>query len=419
MKLTRYLGILNTLFLRGMGSGVSVILTIFISRYLSTNTAAHFFLLFNSSIMASVCFRWGLDEVIIRRIASASKDNVPNLARYLIKTSHTRVATWAIPSITFSLALLHPDIRLSLYGLTTTEALVAIFASTLIALSACASRVQQGLGRTNHAVFFLNIFVPLLSLVGLLALTTVGVTVSALDLIILYFGISAVAYVYVVSAEYGLPLAILRSSSDAIDAAQDRHAANKLGGVVMAQQALNWGAMLVVPLAYGSEVYKGFVVTQKLALLISLVMLAINFTYSSQFAALYSARQFSKLRRLVKLSIQLVIIASAAAVVAVILLQSMLFNFSKVDISMSTTLGVLLLSQVLFSLASVYSVVLSMCREENFLLLAQGISSIIGFLLFLILSKLTKIEIACGAFVVTYFALALILGLRVRHITTH
>jgi len=405
--------------LRGFGSGVSVLLAMLISRYLSTGDAARFFLLFNASTIAAICFRWGFDEVIIRRIASSAVDEAPRLARQLIRQAHLRVFTWAFFFILVALSLLHPFIRSILFGLTTSEILVVVAASSMIALVACASRVQQGIGRANLATFFLNCFVPSFFLAGFLILVGIKKSIDASALLIMYAFVASTAYAIVVTAGYGGPLAMLRTEPSAIESeyiAQDKLAANKLGGVVMAQQAINWTAFLVVPIAYGDAVYNGFVVTHKVTLLISLFMLACNFAFSSRFATLYSTGQILAIRHLIKLSILMILSASLLVSVTIVVFWQMIINFARIEAGMGGVLAALLLSQVLFSLASQFSLVLSMCRDDNFLLVTQAATNAGGVVIFLLLSYFAQIEVACSAFVVSYLALAAVLGYRVRGI---
>lgn len=419
MNLQRVAAVSNTLVLRGAGAGVAVLFAVLVSRYLETRDAARFFLLFNISVIAAVCYRWGLDEVIIRRVASASAYDVSKLRMHLIVLSHRRVLAWTGLSLVLSLGLLHPKISLLLYGFTFTEAVGLTFASALIALSACAARAYQGEGRTNLATFLLNIVVPLFSLFGLLLLMAGGWRANAERLFLLYTVIAFFVYLSVIAAYRSSLTGLARRANnpDTADQKADSRAANKLGGVVLAQQILGWTALLVVPTVYGAELYKGFMVAQKISTLISLVMLAINFTFSSRFAALHAGRKFNELRRIVKASFFAILGASILASIAIMLIRGQIFAFARIEENMDATLVVLLFSQVLFSVASLFSVVLSMCRDENFLLISQGAINLIGVIAFFCLSYFFAIEIACASFVLGYLALSLILGVRVRNIT--
>jgi O-antigen/teichoic acid export membrane protein len=400
-----------------MGSGVSVLFTLLVSRYLETASASRFFLLFNMSTIAATCFRWGLDEVIIRKVASAPADKVPGLARYLVALAHRRVFLWGLVGLAPAAALAHPAVRAAASGLSAPEAAVVVVASALVALMACAARVQQGVGRTNLATFLLNIFVPLLSLTGLLVLVGVGVKVTALGLILLYAAIAMIAYLGVVFVRYGVRIALpgaLRLLSDTEDRRADLRAANKLGGVVLAQQVLSWGSLLIVPFAYGAAAYNGFVVAQKIATLISLVMLAVNFTLSSRFAALHAAGRTAELRKIARTAAAAIIGSSLLVSLTVILFRTFVFEFARIEADLTGVLAILLLGQVFFALSALFSVILSMCRDEGFLLYAQGAVNLSGVLVFMIASRFATLEVACGAFLASYLVLSLVLGLRAR-----
>lgn len=416
-----FLLVLNALCLRGLGSGVVVLFTVLVSRFLDAQEAAHFFLLFNISAIAAVCFRWGLDEVIIRRVASVPAEMRATLETYMVGISHRRVLVWTI--VVFAIAFIQSRsfVSLGAYKLEMQEALVLVVASALIALVACAARAHQGSGRTNLATFLLNIIVPFISLLGLLIISAVSQSVKAYDLFLIYACVAVVVYLGVVSFRYGSPIAIyskIRTIVHADEIKADTNAANKLGGVVLAQQILIWAALLIVPAVYGEVTYNGFVVAQKIATLISLVMLAINFTLSSRFSSLFSAGLISELRRMVKLSIAAILLSSVTVMVIVLLLRRHIFEFAKVSVDMDVTLAVLLSAQVLFSLASLFSIVLSMCRDDNFLLRAHGLINIIGALSFFLATQAFKIEVACIFFIICYFALAITLGYRVHRIAS-
>ncbi|MDP9975035.1 O-antigen/teichoic acid export membrane protein [Variovorax paradoxus] len=420
MKLRRLAAVLNTLILRGAGSGVAVLFTVLVSRFADTADAARFFLLFNISVIAAVCYRWGLDEVIIRRVASASASEISALKIQLVGLSHRRVLVWMGGTMIIALIFSQTKISSLLPGFAVTEIFSLIVASALVALSACAARVRQGEGHTNLATFLLNIAIPLSLLLGLLLLKAGGWHLNADSLFFLYASGALFVYLITVFATYGNPISNVfyrTKGKCSVAINSDSRAANKLGGVVFAQQALLWVALVVVPLAYGAQLYKGFVVAQKIATLISLVMLAVNFTLSSRFAILHAEGDWYRLRKIIKISLVAIAGASILASVMVVAFREQIFEFARVEARMDGTLLVLLLSQIFFSSASLFSVVLSMCRDDDFLLLSQGMVSFFGVLLFVCLSFFCEIEVACLAFVLSYFSLSLVLGMRVRHIT--
>src|SRR3546814_12674790 len=84
------LPIFNILLLRGAGSGTAVLLTLLVSRVLAPTEAGHFLLLFNMTTIAAACFRWGMDDVIIRGIAAADPSQLRTTAGHLMTRSEER-----------------------------------------------------------------------------------------------------------------------------------------------------------------------------------------------------------------------------------------------------------------------------------------------------------------------------------------
>ncbi|MAK82980.1 MAG: hypothetical protein CMJ17_14070 [Phenylobacterium sp.] len=410
------LSVLGTLVIRAAGSAVTVLFALVVSRYMETGAAAHFFLLFNITVVAAICFRWGLDEVIIRKVASAPTSERLALAHRLIWLAHRRVIQWTAASLTAAVLLLHPNLRALMTALMPAEIVVAAVASAMVALVACIGRVYQGLGRTSLAAFLLNILIPMMSLIGLLLMVSQRWDIGALDMMLLYASVAIGAYAIVMAPYYWMFRArIAESKSTSIgDALAERQAANKLGGVVMAQQILIWGALFCVPFAYGDLAYNGFIVAQKISTLVSLVMLAANFTLAPRFAQLYASRNMSALRTLTRTSAMLILLSSIAIAGLVFMARDIPFNFARISTDMTIVVAILLIGQVFFALSASLSIILSMSLDETFLLYAQGGINVAGVIVFIWASFQGEIELACLAFPGAYLVLAIVLASRAR-----
>lgn len=417
MKLKRVMAVVNTLLLRGLGSGIAVVFTMLISRYLPTVSASQFFLYFNIITIAAVCFRWGLDEVIIRRIAKLQSCDLKMVSRQLMAVSHRRVAYISIAC----LALFVPCFYLFptlLSGSIELKGVLLSFASAgFIALAACSARVIQGVGSTNLATFLLNIAIPGLSLVSLLILMVVKEP-TAYDLLVVYVFVSFAIYGVTVFRTYGDPIKLLRTNKEFDWENSYRRSANKLGVVVLAQQAVGWTALLIIPYAYGPEVYKGFVVVQKVATLISLIMLAVNFTFSRRFASLYADEKFAELRRMVVYSSAAIIVSSIGVTAFLVMIRHWLFAYAELDADLTGLLIVLLTGQVFFSMSALFAVVLSMAHDDNYLLISQAAVNGVGALALIGFCQFFSVETTSYVIVVTYFVLAIGLGFRVNCLTS-
>ncbi|MCO7472010.1 hypothetical protein NJG16_18215 [Stenotrophomonas maltophilia] len=419
MKLSRLLSVFKTLILRGIGSGVSVLFAILVSRYLATAEAALFFVLFNASVIGAVCFRWGIDEVVIRRVAAAKAEERESIAGTLVTQAHRRVLFWVGIALLIGTALLSPWVSRHLGDMDYLDFSLMVIASGLIACAAAAARVLQGEGKTDAATFYLNICVPVLALLGLLCLTFIGEKIGARQLLWCYLFAAVTMYVAVVPVRYGREIISAFSPNGRgvrADAA-DLTAANRLGMVVLAQQALGWSAVAIIPIFYGDSAYAGFVVSQKLATLISLLMLAINFTFSSRFAALHAKGELRELWRLVRLSVGTILVASVAILALAWLFMGHILEYARVPQHFGSIVIIMMIGQIAFSMAALFAVVLSMCRREKFLLRAQVILASVFVPLLIVACATVSLTVASWVFVLAYSALACTLFDRVRRVT--
>ncbi|EIF44766.1 polysaccharide biosynthesis-like protein [gamma proteobacterium BDW918] len=400
--------IIGVLLFRGGGSAATVLVILLVSRYLDVGQSANFFLYFNASIIMAICFRWGLDEVIVRKVASSS--SVRRDSYLLIFIAHKRVGVWLVAAFLSLVCYIIIGEKITNYYINYLEISLSIFSASLVALVACSARVMQGMGRVNLAAFWLNIFVPVSLLVCVYFLVNLNVPINSLLLMQIYTAIVLASYIFVVA----LPCRVFGGYKfPAEQVKDDVAAANKLGVVVLSQQGLIWAAILIVPAIYGDVVYSGFVVVQKLASLIVLVMLAVNFTYSNHFAELYSAKNMEALRSVFKSAIMVVVLASFVMLILLYFFKVTVFEYARINTEMGAVLLVLCVAQVLFSISSVCSVVLSMCHDEKYLMYAQGSINLIGVLLFYGMSRAFYIDVACISFIVSYAVLAVTLGRRV------
>lgn len=414
MVVRNVVAVFRTLIFRGLGSGVAVLFTLLVSRMLPTPEAALFFVLFNTSVIAAVCFRWGMDEVVIRRIAAADSIDRERLAVSLVVHTHRRVLRWVAVALLLGILLYVPSIgwyvRLNYF-----DFCLMVIASGLIACTASAARVMQANGRVDAAVFYLNICAPALSLVALLLLCITVPQITARALMVCYLLAAAFMYTLVVAFQYGAGVrrAFSRKSTAVMDGA-DIAAANRLGAIVLAQQALGWSAVGIVPAFFGDASYAAFVVSQKLATLISLLMLAINFTFSSRFASLHAQGQQQELWRLICISVAAILVASIFVLMGAWLFMPQILNYARVPEEYADVVLVMMIGQVAFSVAAIFALVLSMCRMEVFLLRVQMVVAIASTAVLIVCCMFLPLYIAAVVFPASYGLLACILCVKVR-----
>lgn len=417
MTLKSGIKILATLLLRGIGSSIAVFFLVLVSRHLDTKASADFFLLFNIATISAICFRWGLDEVIVRRISNTQRQVADSIENYLIELSYRRISIWFIFSLIFSLSAVHLTKKNLAINLDSSNLVTALIASAFIALTACSARIFQGHGKTNLATVLLNIAVPSIALASLLLLIQIR-AVTTNDLILVYTCAAAIVYISTLCIRPTNPLSTLYNSFKINWSNNESNAANKLGGVVLAQQAVIWTALLVIPYTHGDSAYKEFVVTQKIATLVSLIMLAINFTFARNFASLYAEGKLPQLRKLISYSLYSIILSSFIFTATLLSATDWVFAYSKIPSKTTNLLLILIASQVFFSISALFSLVLSMAHDDNYLFANQAIINCSGALLFVIASHYLSLELISSILVLSYFILSLTLGLRVIRLTS-
>lgn len=414
MLLKRLILLLNVLALRGGGAGLSVLFTLAVSRYLPAEPAADFLFLFNLSVICAVCFRWGMDEVIIRRVAS-SNGGAPLIAASLVALSHRRVIFLFL--ISLPLFFLYFHFFSSMDSARIVQLFSALCIAVFLALTACMARVAQGRGHVNRAAFLLNIVTPGLLLLGLFYFVYAEGFLDADTLVYLYFGIALSVYMISFYRLYGCHLELLKLCKSIPWKNEDSYSANKLGVVVLAQQLLTWVALLLTPYFYGAADYREFVVTHKVATLVSLTMLVVNFTFSRQFAFKYANSEWKSLRQMIFYSLVLIFASALFFSLFVLVLRHEIYSYANINDGAVGLLFILLSSQLFFSVAALFSTVLSMAHEDNYLLTLQLTINGIGALLFTVACSTASLEVASITLVFSYMSLSIFLGWRVHEIT--
>lgn len=411
--------ILNVAVFRGAGSALSVFLSILVARYFRPEQASRFFLLLSIITILSVCFRWGLDEVIIRRTAIAASKNPYKVVGEMVRLGHLRVLKMLLALFIAVPFLLYIDRYMGIYKLTGLEVACIVTSSVFIALSAGVARIMQGLGKTNLASFYLNIITPLVACVWVFASSRLGMDLSVISIALVYVFTAMFSYILVIiwgQRSHGVSRQIFQATLSSTDR-QDLSAANRLGLVVLAQQALNWGVLLLIPAMFDASTYSNFVVTQKISMIISFVMLTVNFTLSSRFAVLYASNDMHSLRRLILISSLAILVVSIAMAAVIILLQDRILKFSRIEGADAVDLLlILVVAQIFNAIAALYAVILSMTKNEHYLMISQVAFNFIGLILFALLAAKYGVKVASFSFAVTYLGLALILYKKIRQI---
>lgn len=348
--------------LRGIGAVSAVVLALVVSRFLRADEAAEFFLLSTLALVLSIAMRWGVDDLIVRHIAT-SADRI-NSAIQCLTSAHIRVLKGGVVG-----GLLVLGSSQFVPASSEIHLLIAFHGACMQALSASVGRVLQGLDRQAASLFALVIATPCMLILGIVVL-------YAFDLLTVERALCM--YAMSATAAYALALGFLppqvRStlSLRKLSGGADQNTlqgANRLGIAVVAQQSSSWLILTAPAYLFDAQTYSAVVIAQKLASLVSFPAVVLNFSMATRIARDQCSggqpRAYASVLRVVS-SVGALSVCALAVVLglgpAVMTLAGRSLSFEM--------LFVLALTQVFAALCVALTTVLVMRKREGFLSIA-------------------------------------------------
>lgn len=401
--------IIVTLMIRGGGALLSIIVTFLASRSLAVDEASSFFLFITFVTIVSVNLRWGADEAIIRLASTSEKAHLPMIRSTVDKFANVRLLKSCLLMVPFLIALAFLNERYELISLKPQDLLLGAITAIATAKFSFYARYLHGIGHTEQALIFLSILTPLLFVAGFHIVTPVSWSTEAAAI---YMGASLLcllsAYVVI---EKNYP------GGGSVDEAAFQgllQASNHLALVVIAQQIFNWGAQVIVPMVAEPAFYNYFTVSQKTSAAIGLLMVSVNFALSPVYARLYHASELKRLLSLIKLSLVAVVAFSVVVSSIFYALSEEILGLAKVRYEDGGAVFLMLLiAQLLNSVSSFLSVILSMVRQEKYLVRVQVVANALGLTAFAVLAGSMSVAEAVVSMCVTYAVLSALLMVKI------
>lgn len=397
--------IISTLVIRGGAALLSIAVTFAASRTLSEREAASFFVFMTFVTVASVNFRWGADEAIVRFVATA--DDRFGQATRLTVERFSNIRLWRSVSVSI-LPLLVGVLIGEAYSwllVKKVDLLLGLIAAIATAKFSLHARYLHGAGHTEESLFFISVLTPLLFLIGFFGYGSVEDSTEAA---VIYTSASLLCLL----GSHCLINRRYPSGGHVIEGATQKllTASGGLAIVVVSQQIFSWGAQIIVPLISEPALYNYFTVSQKIAAAVGLLMVSVNFAMSPVFARLYKSGAFGQMRLIVKLSLVAILGFSSVTSMLLFGFSSEIMRFAKVGYADGGQIFLLLLvAQLMNSVGAFFSVILSMAGHERYLMRIQVLANAVGLLFFLILSVLVGVATAVASMAAMYGMLAAIL----------
>lgn len=402
--------IISIFFLRGGGAFASIFITFIISRTLPPKEAASFFIFISLSTILSINLRWGSDEAIIRAVATTPKEHIQQTYSTTQNFFKIRLRKNTLALLIATPALLLINTNIKILEITNYEIMLAITTSYTMAAMNFYARFLQGEGKSSTSLFFLNLFTPYL-FIAFYLLSKLTEPINLITPSLLYLSASIIC-LYILASSFNRTynknppaqqreILLLKASS------------NSLAMVILSQQLFNWGTQIMVPALYSAEEYNYFTISQKTASAIGLLMVIVNFSLSSIYAKLYQEKNIGKIKSIIKKSFFSVVIFSTLLALIFYFLSHPILDFAKATYHDEGRLfHLLILSQIMNTIASFFSVILSMVKQESFLMKSQVAINSTGFLVFGFICLSQNLQLAISSIIITYCILSLSLMIK-------
>jgi hypothetical protein len=403
--------------MRGTGALAAIALTLVISKHLSTIEARNWFIAINIITILGTCLRWGMDEIIVKRLAqskSSQEDNTELLGvLYFLKI---RLQYAILILVFFFVIAAYP--LMSKVGLEIADLTLIVFTSIFVALLMATGRVLQGLGQLNKSAFFLTMGTPLVTSLSVLIFTKLEMVSRWQEVVTIYIVVT-IAFFLIASnslpISYKLLLNFVRSDrkTSSIKSVHDltsHKSANLLGIVVLATQGLPWTGLSIVPIYFNPATANTFIVAQKLTLSISLIALMTNFAISTKLAKQFQIGNAKEIWSSFIKGLAFILIGCLAISIIAVLYTLEIVRYANIEgVNSRWVFLNLVVSQIFFGIGTYCALFLTMAGKESRLLATTVIINSVGSFL-LILSCMSK-SVITVAFVynISYIVYAMIL----------
>ena len=268
------------LFIRVFGAGMAFVFNLIIARQLGAEQSGYFFLSFAVAMLLSAFARLGFDNTVLR-FTGANANNgatVNSILSFALKYSLPVASAIAV-----ILYFLSPLIANNVFNKPEMANSLAFIAPAIIGLSAVTIIAMSLQGRHNliASIPCQNIAHFLLCGAAVLSFNTSAADTTALYLS-LSLGVTA-------SFFYWIALKSLNSAGNTVSPHELWNSARPNWIIVIMNQAVQWCAPIIIGVYLVAEQVAYFSVAQRIAMLTTFILMAVNLVVAPKFAAFKAA----------------------------------------------------------------------------------------------------------------------------------
>lgn len=352
--------------IRVLGAGMSFVFNLIIARQLGAEQAGYFFLSLAVAMLLAAVARLGFDNTVLR-FTGANANNGTTVKSILIFA--LKYSLPVASAIAVTLYFLSPVIANSVFNKPQMANSLAFIAPAIIGLSAVTIIAMSLQGRHNLIVSIpcQNIAHFLLCGAAVLLFNTSTANTAALYLS-LSLGVTA-------SFFYWLSIKNLNGRGDAVNKNELWQSARPNWVIILMSQAIQWSAPIIIGVYLVAEQVAFFSVAQRIALLTSFILMAVNLVVAPKFANFKAKNDMEGIRKTALFSVRLLVLSALPIVLFMLLLPDFLMGlFGEQFKQGAVILQILVLGQAINVITGSVGYLLMMSGNERDMRLVTIIS---------------------------------------------
>ena len=376
--------------MRVLGACMTLLFNILVARHLGPEQAGYFFLSLAIVMLLSYIACLGFENTVLRYTSANVKHGftIKNILNFALKYSLPVACILALV-LYFSASFIANNI----FKKISMESGLQYIAPSIIGLS-MVSIVAMSL-QARHKLL-LSIPCQNMAHFLLCGAAILSFNISSANIVALCFSLSVG---FTASLFYWIAVKSLNNLGDYISPTLLWQSTMPNWATVLMSQLVQWGAPIIVGVYLAAEQVAFFSVAQRLALLTSFILVAVNLVVAPKFAALNAKNDIEGIRRTAVFSVRLLVISSMPILILMLLMPEFLMGlFGEQFKQGALTLQILVLGQAINVITGSVGFLLMMSgneRDMRFVAIVSGLSMLVFAPIF------TKLFGAIGAASVT------------------
>lgn len=343
--------------IRVLGAGMAFIFNLIIARQLGAEQAGYFFLSLAVAMLLSALARLGLDNTVLR-FTGANANNgttVKFVLNYALKFCLPVAATIALLLYLAAPFIANTVFNKPLMAQSLQHIAPAIVGLSVVLLVAMSLQARQ---RLLESIPCQNIAHFLLCGAAILVFSTDTAHLAALYLS-LSLSITA-------SFFYWVSVKSLNSSSHTLNTSELWRSARPNWTIVLMSQAVQWSAPIIIGVFLVAEQVAYFSVAQRIALLTSFILMAVNLVVAPKFANFNAKNDMEGIRKTALFSVRLLVLSAMPIILFMLLLPEFLMGlFGEQYKQGALILQILVLGQAINVITGSVGFLLQMTGNER------------------------------------------------------